>query len=122
MADALSRTGYLLQTMQVEVLDCDKLKGTYTSSSDFSLIYSDLLAGNRSHHVDFVSHDGFLFRGSKLCIPKTSFRDFLVWEMHAGGLAGYFGKDKTIVLVADCFYWPSLKRDVCVSVPHLSVS
>jgi len=96
----------------VEVLSFDKLKGTYTSCPDFSLIYLNLLAGNRNHHVDFVIHDGFLFKRSKLCIPKTSFRYFLVWEMHAVGLAGHLGKDRTIALVADRFYWPSLKRDV----------
>ena len=37
-ADALSRIGYLLQTMQVEVLGFDRLKGAYTSCPDFSRI------------------------------------------------------------------------------------
>jgi len=32
--------------------------------------------------------------------------------MHAGGLAGLLGKDRTIALVVDRFYWPSRKRDV----------
>ena len=32
--------------------------------------------------------------------------------MHAGGLVGHLGKNRTIALVAYCFYWPSLKRDV----------
>jgi len=32
--------------------------------------------------------------------------------MHAGGVAGHFDQDKTIALVEDRFYWPSVKRDV----------
>jgi len=38
VVDALSRTRYLPHTMQVEVLDFDKLKGAYTSYPDVSLI------------------------------------------------------------------------------------
>ena len=39
-------------------------------------------------------------------------RDFLVWEIHAGGLVGHFGRDKTIEEVECQFYWPGLKRGV----------
>ena len=40
-------------------------------------------------------------------------RDFLVWEIHAGDLAGhFFGRDKTIEEVERQFYWPGLKRGV----------
>jgi len=67
--------------MRVEVLGFDKLKGTYTSCPDFSLIYSNISARNRNHDVDFVIHDGFLFWGSKLYIPKMPFSDVLVWEI-----------------------------------------
>lgn len=38
--------------------------------------------------------------------------EFLIKELHAGGIAGHFVRDKTIELVADKFYWPHLKRDV----------
>ena len=60
----------------------------------------------------FLLQDGYLFRFRKLCIPRTSLRDFLSWELHAGGLAGHFGQNKTIEAVEHRFYWPSLKRDV----------
>jgi len=63
VADVLSRIGYLLQTMRNELLGCDKLKSTYTSCPDFSLIYSNLLTGNRNHHVDFVIQTVSCFRG-----------------------------------------------------------
>ncbi|CAL2236680.1 unnamed protein product [Prunus armeniaca] len=63
-------------------------------------------------NVDFITRYRFLFRGTQLCIPRTSLHEFLVWELHGGGLTGHFGKDKTIALVEDRFYWLSLKRDV----------
>ena len=44
------------------------------------------------------------------CAYWTSFKDLLIWEMHVGGLVGNFGRDKTIALVEDRFYWPSLKK------------
>ena len=39
-------------------------------------------------------------------------RDFLVWEIRAGGLAGHFGNNKTIEEVERQFYWLGLKRGV----------
>jgi len=60
----------------------------------------------------FLLQDGYLLRFHKLCIPRTSARELLVWELHVGGLAGHFGHNKTIEVVEYRFYWPSLKRDV----------
>ena len=51
---------------------------------------------------DFVEN-GYLFKVTKLCIPRTSFRDLLILVMHAGGLSRHFGRDKTITLVEDRF-------------------
>ena len=39
-------------------------------------------------------------------------REFLIWETHAGGLSGFFGRNKTIEEVEHQFFWSSLKRDV----------
>ena len=52
----------------------------------------------------FLLHDGYLFRFCKLCILRTSLRDFLSWELHAGGLAQYFRQNKTIKAVEHIFY------------------
>jgi len=109
--------------MQVEVLGFDKFKGTCTSCPDFPLIYSDLLAGIRNHHVDFVIHDGFLFRASKLCILKTSFRDFLVREMHVGGLAGHLSKAGPLLWLQIASIGPLSKEmyiALCVSATPIS--
>ncbi|XP_022880593.1 uncharacterized protein LOC111397857 [Olea europaea var. sylvestris] len=40
--------------------------------------------------------EGYLFRSNKLCIPRTSVRDFIVLESHADRLVGHFGRNKTI--------------------------
>ena len=48
----------------------------------------------------------------KLYILRMSIRDSLPWEVHAGGLAGYFSQNKTIEAVEHRFYFPSLKKDL----------
>ncbi|KAM2088669.1 hypothetical protein ACFX1T_032717 [Malus domestica] len=111
-ADALSRVATILHTMTVEVTGFDRIKAEYSSCPDFGIIFHEVSNGNRREYVDFITRDGFLFRKTQLCIPRTSLREFLIWELHGGGLAGHFGKDKTIALMEDRFYWPSLKRDV----------
>ena len=41
--------------------------------------------------------------------------------MHAGGVARHFGRDKTIILVEDIFYWPSVNRNVARVVLYCRV-
>ncbi|XP_028755185.1 uncharacterized protein LOC114714606 [Neltuma alba] len=112
VADALSRRIHVLNTLTVNVMGFDRLKDEYTSCLDFGIIYDEVKDGNRQDHVNFLIDDGYLFCGSRLCIPLMSLRDFLVWELHAGGLAGHFSIQKTTAMVEDRFYWPSLKHDV----------
>ena len=40
----------------------------------------------------------------------------MIWELHFGGAASHLGRDKTIAMTEDRFYWPSLKRDVAKNV------
>jgi hypothetical protein len=57
----------------------------------------------------FVLHNGFLFRGTQLCIPEGSLRLKIIKERHD---EGHMGRDKTFELVVEQFYWPSMRREV----------
>ncbi|KAK1617489.1 hypothetical protein QYE76_023006 [Lolium multiflorum] len=39
-------------------------------------------------------------------------RKTMGWESHAGGLMGHFGREKTLLMLVDHFYWPKMRRDV----------
>jgi hypothetical protein len=111
-ADALSRRMILLSKMNAEVIGFDKIKTEYESCPDFHEVYN-LLSNGETREIDgFIVQDGYLFKSRRLCIPSTSLREFLIWELHAGGLAGHFGHAKTIEATEHRFFWPSLKRDV----------
>jgi len=98
--------------MSTEVVGFEKIKDTHETCPDFENIYT-VLRDSLTHEIDgFLLQDRYLFRSHLLCIPRTSLREFLVWELHAGGLVGHFGQNKIIEAIEYRFYWPSLKRDV----------
>jgi hypothetical protein len=57
----------------------------------------------------FGWHNGFLFKGTQLCILKGNMRLKIIKECHN---EGHMGRDKTLQLVAKQFYWPSMQREV----------
>ncbi|XP_021769518.1 uncharacterized protein LOC110733760, partial [Chenopodium quinoa] len=57
-------------------------------------------------------HNGFLFKGNRLCIPKCPIRSLLIHEAHGGGLAGHVGIHKTMELLQAHFYWPKMLATV----------
>ena len=71
VADALSRQTNLLTTMQLEVLWFDSFKDLLDTNPYFSPILVAVRAGER---IDFLVHEGFLFKDNQLCIPECSLR------------------------------------------------
>ena len=90
-ADALSGMVSLLSIMSVKVTGFERLKDDYESCLDYGELYTSLSNAPRPILDDYTLQEGYLFKANKLCIPRFSMRDFLVWEIHARGLTGHFG-------------------------------
>jgi hypothetical protein len=121
VADALSRRAHVLTSLTVKVTGFEELKHCYPNDPDFGFIQAAILNGPSPNHPHYTVQDGYLFFKNKLCLPKTSIREFVIQELHEGGLAGHFGRDKTISLVEDRFFWPGLKKDVAMVIQRCRV-
>ncbi|PKU59077.1 putative mitochondrial protein [Dendrobium catenatum] len=109
VADALSRRYTLLQAVQSKMVGFDAIKELYHSDRDFGDIWGRC---PQTPYQLFHIKDGFLFRHNRICIPACSLQLALISECHDGGMSGHFGRDKTLILTAERFYWPSIKKDV----------
>src|SRR3954468_12081172 len=47
---------------------------------------------------------------------RIVFASVLSAGITAGGLMGHFGREKTLLMLVDHFYWPKMRRDVYRSV------
>ncbi|KAK1666029.1 hypothetical protein QYE76_054188 [Lolium multiflorum] len=43
---------------------------------------------------------------------RSKYKRYSTKESHAGGLMGHFGREKTLLMLADHFYLPKMRRDV----------
>lgn len=109
VADALSRRHALITTMEAKIMGFEQLTMSYETDPDFSELYSNTTKGAMG---PFYQQDGFLFKEKHLCIPHCSMRDLLTREAHGGGLMGHFGRDKTLSVLSNHFYWPRMRRYV----------
>lgn len=106
VADAFSRRHSLLATLQVSVPGFATFVELYPTDVFFGPIWFDLQSGLGS---DFVLHEGYIFRNNRLCVPECSLHLKLIKELHG---EGHVGCDRTLQLVADAYFWPSLRCDV----------
>ena len=86
------------------------MKDTYAADDDFARIWQQCKLNEDAG--DFTITQGFLLKNNRLCIPRTSLRELLIKEIHAEGLAGHLGQDKTFHTATSRYYWPQLRKDI----------
>ncbi|XP_074277528.1 uncharacterized protein LOC141601157 [Silene latifolia] len=101
VADALSRRHCFLVALDARLLGFEHLKELYKDDPDFS---NELISPINLFSVQ----EGYLFKGNKLCVPKSSIRELLVREAHGGALAGHFGVNTTYDILGEHFYWTKM--------------
>ena len=99
----------LLTSFGDKMLGFEYVKDMYANDVDFANVY---MACDKTTFEKFYKHDGYLFRGNKLCVPNCSMRELLVREAHGGGLMGHFGVRKTLEILHEHLFWPKMKKDV----------
>ncbi|KAL1225329.1 hypothetical protein V5N11_008988 [Cardamine amara subsp. amara] len=78
IANALSRCDALITTIEAKALGFKMLKGQYADDPRLGNCYED--HGNGAYKA-FYLHEGFFFKGNRLCIPIGSIRELLLWAL-----------------------------------------
>ncbi|KAK1695336.1 hypothetical protein QYE76_012033 [Lolium multiflorum] len=63
------------------------------------------------HQIDLIPGASLPNRAPYRTNPEET-KEIQKQESHAGGLMGHFGCEKTLLMLADHFYWPKMRRDM----------
>ena len=91
------------------MLGFEHLKGLYEEDEDFGVLFKEY---QKHPKGDFLVQDGYLFKGTRLCVPKCGTRELLVREVHGGSLASHYGENKTAMVLKEHYFWPGMDKDV----------
>lgn len=100
--------------MRTKVTGFDSFRELLSDDPYFGPIASDVATRGRT---DFIVQDGFLFKGNQLCVLEGSLRLKIIKELHD---EGHMGRDKTFKLVADSYFWPTMRKGSCKVCGRLS--
>ena len=108
--DALSRQLALMRTLSLEIVGFETLTELYADDDDVKKVWATCML--KQPCDDFYIRDGFIRKRWQLGLPRTSFREKVIRDLHGGGSEDHLGRDKTIESVKDRYYWPKFGKDV----------
>jgi len=70
-------------------------------AKDYGELYSACL---KNHKENFLIQDRYLFKGTRLCVPRCGTRELLVREVHGVLLVGHFSENKAVIMLKEYYY------------------
>ncbi|EOY03120.1 Uncharacterized protein TCM_017603 [Theobroma cacao] len=107
VADALSRHSLVLTVMSNQIISFEELKNQYQGDPYFSQLDWTICSRKTATQV---ARRLFIQRQS-IMHSRGVFTRAIIRQLHGSGLE-HFGRDKTIAMVPDCYYWPKMLKDV----------
>jgi hypothetical protein len=101
VADGLNRRHNFLCHMKTIVSGFEEFQAYYKTDQKLQTVFTALQQGQHNAYPGFYSNDGFLFKGTQLCVPACSLRAQLLQEVHD---QGHFGKGKTLTLFQQKYF------------------
>ena len=98
-----------MSQLRASVLSFEQLKPLYVQDKDFGELYKEC---QKHPKGEFLIHEGFLFRGTQLCVPQGGTWELLIREVHGGSLASHFGERKSLMMLKEHYFWPCMQKDV----------
>lgn len=89
-----------MTTLQCEVVGFDFLKNNYAGDEDLGGIWEKCIL--KQVVDDFYIYEGFLMKGNRLCLPRTSLREKVIRELHGGGLADILVETRPLLQLNGC--------------------
>ena len=71
-----------------KLLNFEYIKELYMNDHNFNKFYH---VYEKVEFEKYFRHNGFLFRGNRLCVPMSSMHELLVMKAYEDGLIGLFG-------------------------------
>ena len=90
----------------MEVPGFDLFRDLLNPDPYFFAIMTTIQAGEWTY---FLLHNGFLFRGNQFCVLDYSLHLWIIKELHG---EGHVGKDFTLQLIHDSYFWLTIHKEV----------
>ena len=93
VVDTLNRRLLIVQEVKLQCIGIEQF--TYVYVEDTNFVEAHKVCNNfennfHSKFSKFALHNGLLFKGKQLCVPRGSMRENLIQKKHNGSMSGHF--------------------------------